>query len=136
MTKKRDGIREILESGQAPGFFIRGGGGKNASNPHEFAPDGRTRIPVDAHRAGLNPDQYEQIQEESVKEAEREAAETAKARKGTRRADGEIRHIGSIPAAEYYAKVRKDGRDSLHSSDAQEVKANLKRMGRLFKHEG
>lgn len=130
--KKRDGIKEILESGQAPGCIIRGEG--KQKNSREYRPEERTLMPRDASRAGVTPDQYERIQEASCAEAEKQAAEVANLRRGTRRRDGELRHIGSVPAAEYYAGVQRDGTDAWHG-DSNEVKQKLKDRGRLFGHE-
>lgn len=130
--KKRDGIKEILKSGQAPGCIIRGDS-KQKDN-RAYRPEQRTLMPREAERRGVTPDQYERIQEASCSEAEKQAAEVAALRKNTRRRDGELRHIGSVPAAEYYAAVQRDGTDAWHG-DANEVKGKLKERGRLFRHE-
>lgn len=134
MAKGRDGIREILESGQAPGFFIRGGGGKNASDPRNFAPEHRTAQSISSAQMGLTPEQYERVQEQGVRDAERLAAETAERRRTGPRKDGEWRHIARVPAAEHHAERMRSGEDYWNDSD-EAVKEKLKRRGRLFKHE-
>ena len=134
MAKGKDGIREILESGQAPGFFVRGGSMKNAPKHQEFAPEHRTEQSLYSEGLGLTPEQYEKLQERGVKEAEKAAADTAAARKSSRRSHGEFRHIARVPAAEHYAERKRSGDDYWDGSD-EEIKDKLKRRGRLFKHE-
>jgi len=133
--KKHGGIREIIESGQAPGMYVKGTR-KNGDDPHDYAPEHRTPISIEAEQAGLTPEQYERIQERSVASAEKRAAEVAKDRRGTRRKDGEIRHIGSVPTAEFYAEMSRDRtKGTWYGSDGKEVRKKLKEKGRLFKHE-
>lgn len=133
--KKHGGIREIIESGQAPGMHVKGTR-KTGTDPQDYAPEHWTPIPEEAEKAGLTPEQYERIQEKSVAAAAKRAEQVAKDRKGTRRKDGELRHIGSVPTAEFYAEMSRAGTKSAwYGSDGKDVRKKLKEKGRLFKHE-
>jgi len=64
--------------------------------------------------------------------ASREAAEkTARARSGSKRSDGEIRHVGSIPKELYIAMVRQTG-DKRYWDRSNDSTKILKRHGLYF----
>lgn len=116
--KKHGGIEEILASGQAPGCIVRNNGA--GSMPQHC----KTPLPP-----GVDPKQFERAAAYQQRELERRAERTAEMRRGTRRQDGEMRHVGSATIQQVVAINRKyGGRQNVN----REV---LEREGVIFKHE-
>jgi hypothetical protein len=119
----RDGIREILESGRAPNFSVRGG----RRNLEMADAD---KIPVDSRfePLGRNAAQLERDYESDVAAKNRYEARLKRARGSSRKRDGELRFMGRVPYPEYLAVRKKVGEQGVKNGDLTE---ELKRRGRI-----
>jgi hypothetical protein len=119
----RDGIREILDSGRAPAVSVRG-----VRRNHEMAE--KHKIPVDQRLdpLGRDADQLERSYDKVLAFKAKEAARAKRARGSSRRRDGQIRLLGSVPLHEYIARRRMVGEAGVKNGDFSE---ELKRCGRI-----
>lgn len=109
-------LEEMLASGRAPGLLIRGSWGAKplvVGNPSPEAVSGEAR---------------DQRARRRFAEAAKLAGETAKQRRNTKRADGEIRHIGRCELSEF---CERNKRGEL----GDDRRTFLKDIGALFPHE-
>ena len=97
---RRDGIAEILRSGRAPGFVVRGSESKTFTvevSPHvEGERDLRRRKQI-----------HDRLWNEKRKVAEKKAV----AARMSRKRDGAIRHVGSVPLEDWVSLKRRYGDD-------------------------
>lgn len=117
----RDGIAEILSSGRFPGFAVRGG----------------TRSPLKVEYAGgldgseADPRKRRAI-DAAIWKAKKKVADAKRAEaRSSRKRDGAIRHIGSVPFEVDRALKKQYGTD-YQGEGRQEI---LRREGFLF-HKG
>ena len=104
--KKRDGIAEILASGQFPGVAVRGTRKGEHANPH-FKQE--HCAPVPSHRAGMTVEQSERLDSQQIERGRKAAAVARKARRGTKRADDEMRLSGQVPTSLWAAERLRTG---------------------------
>lgn len=114
MANKRDGIKEILESGRAPGAIIRGA-------PYEY----KSKMPNMAE--GMrSADAQERAEARHIAEMRRRVQQHERENKGRHRKQGSMRHIGRVPRAAYEALKRSEGSKTAWLEDPKRM---LKRTG-------
>lgn len=104
--KKRDGIAEILATGQFPGSIIKGTRKGEHGNPH-FKRE--HLCPTPSHRAGMTVKQSERLDKQQVEDGRRAARRTQMARRGTKRSDDEIQLSARVPTSLWAAERKKTG---------------------------
>lgn len=114
---ERDGIAEILASGRAPGFVVKGGTRPtlkvNIAPPSEGIVDPKQRKAMDA----------------ALWREKRKNAAEHKARVGlSRKKDGALRHIGSVPL-DVHHQLQKQYGDAFKGKERKDI---LKREGWLW----
>ena len=119
----RDGIAQILATGQFPGVIVRGSGRKGRhGNVHASKPG--------YNYSHLTPAQQEAVDATMMQDLRRKVEGVRRARRGTKRADGEVRHIGSLPLNLCTSVIREKGREAI---DGPGLKQTLAENDCLFK---
>ena len=106
MRPKKNGIQEILESGQAPGCIVRG-------NDFKHKPVGFNQ----GAAAGRTAEQQEALDAQCVKETRHEVQSFERENKGRHRKDGSIRHVGRIPCGMFESVKRQTGNKNAWQDD-------------------
>ena len=123
--KTHGGIAEIIASGQCPGMHIRDPlKGRRGSRVVRDS----TPMYNPNHRQ-LTCDQQDRREHKNFNEAKMNARRVARDRRCTKRADGEIRHVGQIPMSAFFGIEKEQGSDATQGGDLQET---MKRKGFSF----
>lgn len=109
--------------GQTPIGLVKGN--RKGETLYNAAKPGRNQ--AEGYRT---PAQQEQHMKKVVAENRGRAEETARIRSGSRREDGEMRHVGSIPAELFRCVQRTTGNQHVWRDEGRGL---LKRHGLLFK---
>ena len=109
--------------GQTPIGLVKGN--RKGETLYNAAKPGRNQ--AEGYRT---PAQQEQHMKKVVAENRGRAEETARIRSGSRREDGEMRHVGSIPAELFRCVQRTTGNQHVWRDEGRPL---LKRHGLLFK---
>lgn len=97
---RRDGIAEILRSGRAPGMIVRGDGFRHLT------------VPVSPLEEGTKDLEKRKRINDQIMAEKRAVAEAAKERsRGSRKKDGAIRHVASVPMDDAKALKRTYGKE-------------------------
>ena len=108
---------------QTPSAVVKGN--RKGETLYDPAKPGRNQ--AEGYRT---PAQQEQHMKKVVAENRGRAEETARIRSGSRREDGEMRHVGSIPAELFRCVQRTTGNQHVWRDEGRGL---LKRHGLLFK---
>jgi hypothetical protein len=119
----RDGIREILDSGRAPAVSVRG-----VSRRYEMAEKDKIAVDPRFEPLGRTAEKLERDYDKVLAFKDKEAARAKRARGSSRRRDGQLRLLGSVPLHQYIAERRKCGEQGVKNGDFSEA---LKRAGRI-----
>lgn len=111
--------------------------GEEIANPPPELPEIHANREITPHLPGYNISkgtrtdaQQEALYSEMVQSKRKAAAATKAARKGTKRPEGELRHIGSVPRELHIAMTRSTGNKRYW--DQGDIKKTLKRHDLLF----
>lgn len=116
--RKKGGIAAILRTGQFPGTVVRGTTKGNHANIHVEAKYAAPNLSYDM----MSAKQREREDAKVWKVKAKAARETQHARRGTRRADDEIRPSGHIPYGIYTAMRRKYGKKYWSENPREKLK--------------
>lgn len=121
------GIDDIIRSGKFPGVVVKGTSKGNHANPHfreeHLAPNYYGR------QTGETAEQVERREAKKVRASRKLAEQTRRKRRGTKRADNEIRHTASVPYGIHEAERRRTGNPDCWRDDRDNL---LRRNGLKF----